>query len=408
MDNRILYSWGKKLSKNVKKKIEINDETLRDGLQATYVKHPSIKEKIEFLLASDKLGIDSINIGFPVTSDKSKKEIIRITNFAKEEGLKIKIECGGRILKEDVEAIIDVSQKTGVQIIAGLFIASSKIRYIVENWDLKEMGKLIEQNISLAVKNNLDVMFVSEDTSRAYPKTVSYLYNAAIDAGAKRLCICDTVGESNPYSAYNLVSFVKNNIIKKNKKIKIDWHGHNDRGLATANSLAAIAAGADCIQVAALGVGERAGNTVMEEILINLHKEGLIKANLEHLENYSKIASKILKMKIRPNAPVIGSDIFKTATGVHASAIKKALQLKNKFLAENVYTSISPSSLGRKHEILIGPVSGKSNVEWYLKKKRIKPTAALTDLILNKARIERRILTEKDIDLIIKPRKKKY
>jgi len=401
MKNNLIYSWDEKLSKRINKQIELNDETLRDGLQATYVRHPSLKDKIQFLETSNNVGINSINIGFPVSGENEKKEIIALTNHAKKKKMNIQLECGGRMLRGDVETIIDVSQKTGIAIEAALFIASSKIRHTVEKWDLKDMGKMIKENISLAVKNNLPVMFVTEDTTRSYPETISYLYNKAIDAGATRICICDTVGQATPSSTYNLVSFVKKTIVK-DKKIKIDWHGHNDRGFAAANSLSAVAAGVDCIQAAALGVGERAGNTVMEELIVNLYMEGLTEAKLTHLEAYTKIASKILKVNIRPNAPIIGSDIFKTATGVHAAAIKKAFEQNDEFLAGNVYTSINPTLLGKKHKILVGPVSGKANVEWVLKKINITPNSKLIELILNKAKMERKILSEADILKIIK------
>ncbi|MDP2585712.1 MAG: LeuA family protein [Candidatus Levybacteria bacterium] len=402
MKKSLIYRWDDKLSKRIDKQIELNDETLRDGLQATYVKHPNLKEKIQFLEASDKMGINSINLGFPVSGENEKKEIIALANHAKKKKLNIRLECGGRILRRDVQAIIDVSQKTGIGIEAGLFIASSKIRHIVEEWDLRSMGKMIKDNVSFAVKNNLPVMFVTEDTTRSHPQTISYLYNKAIDAGATRICICDTVGAATPSSTYNLVSYVKKEIIKNDKKIKIDWHGHNDRGLATANSLAAVAAGADCIQAAALGVGERTGNTVMEELILNLHMEGLTEAKLDYLAAYTKTASKILNVNIRPNAPVIGKDIFKTATGVHAAAIKKAFEQKNEFLAGNVYTSINPALIGRKHDILVGPVSGKANVEWFLKKINIAPNSKLIELILGKAKMEKKILSERDILKIVK------
>jgi len=402
MKESLIYSWDRKLSKRVDKQIEFNDETLRDGLQATYVRQPNLKEKIQFLEASDSVGINSINIGFPVSEKSEKNEIITLVNHAQENKLNIQLECGGRMLTEDVEAIINVSQRTGVNIEAGLFIASSKIRHIVEKWDLKDMGKIVEENISFALKNNLPVMFVAEDTTRSHPQTISYLYNKAIDAGATRICICDTVGEATPAATYNLVSFVKKEIVKDNKKIKIDWHGHNDKGLATANSLAAVAAGADCIQAAALGIGERAGNASMEESIFDLYTEGLTKTKLNHLRAYSEIASKILNIDIRPNSPIIGEDIFKTATGVHAAAIKKALQLNNEFLAGNIYTSIDPALLGRTHEILVGPISGKANVELFLKKINIVPNPELIESILNKAKTENKILSEKQILEIVK------
>lgn len=403
---KLIYDWNKaglkdqsRYQKIGNKRIEINDETLRDGLQATYVSHPSLKEKIQLLQWMEKLGIDSANLGFPVAGTVQKNDILALAQYAKDNKFAIELGCGGRILKGDVEEIINVSQKVGKHIEAGLFIASSEIRHIIERWDKREIAKLIKESVSLAVRNGLSVMFVTEDTTRADPQKIAYLYNHAINSGATRICICDTVGFALPWGVQKLITFVKDEVIKGNRQVKIDWHGHNDRGLATINALVASYCGVDRIQATAMGVGERAGNTSIVEILVNLQMDGLLNKDLTALSNYTSAAARVLRYPIRANDPIIGTDVFRTATGVHAAAIVKARAMNHKD-AEVVYSSVDPYIVGKKHEILVGPMSGKSNAEWALKELGITPSASLVQKILNKAKSARKILTEKDVEEI--------
>jgi 2-isopropylmalate synthase len=409
MTTDLIYDWNKESlqdaafdfqSTAMKKQIELNDETLRDGLQATYVVHPSLHEKMQLLTLMEKLKIDLVNLGFPVAGETQKKDVIALAKYARDNRFSIRLECGGRIVRGDVEEIISVSQEVGVAITAGLFVASSQLRYLVEQWDREEIAKSIHESISLAVQYNLPVMFVTEDTTRARPDHIENLYRHAIESGATRICVCDTVGFATPWGVTKLIHFVREHILKDNPSVKLDWHGHNDRGFATVNALAAILAGADEVQAAALGVGERAGNTSMEEIIVNLQMEGLIQKDLAVLTEYAKEAERILGFRIRSNDPIIGSDVFKTATGVHAAAIVKARTLHHPS-AELVYSSIDPRPLGKEHEILIGPMSGKSNVEWVLDKLKISFDPPLVQKILEKAKQGRRILTEEDIKMIV-------
>jgi len=405
--NRLIFDWNEKnprypfriKNSRLNKKVELNDETLRDGLQATYIKHPTLNQKIHLLELMEKLGIESANIGFPVSGSTQKGDIIKLINFASRNKLNIGLECGGRVVLKDVEEIVDVSQRTGKKLEAGLFIGSSKIRHLVEKWDLKDMTSKIEESISFAKRNNLSVMFVTEDTTRAFPKTIDSLYKCAINNGADRICVSDTVGHANPWSTYQLLSYIKDKIIR-GQDIKLDWHGHNDRGLAVANSLSAAYAGADRIQATALGVGERAGNTSMVELIINLQLENFIDKKLEFLDGYARYASKILGHAIQSNYPIVGRDVFKTATGVHASAIKKALEMGDDHIAGIVYSAIDPRTFGREVEILIGPMSGKANVEYVLTKLNFQIDAKVVEFILTKTKTERRMLSEREVEMI--------
>lgn len=404
MDKKnIVYDWNhlptnsRPNSIGRKANVEVNDETLRDGLQATYVKHPRLEEKIILLDSMERVGINSANIGFPISGSEQFNDVVALAAHVKKNKYKISLECGGRLHKKDVQAIIEASQRAGLGLDAGLFIASSHIRHMVEAWSLPMMKKMIKEGVGLAVKNGLRVMFVTEDTTRAHPKTLDYLYNSAIDAGAVRLCLSDTVGHATPIGTSNLLTFIKRNIIKKNKHILLDWHGHNDRGLALANTYAAITHGINRVQATALGVGERAGNISMEELVFNLSMDNIGQWNLKELKKYAKIASRILKFKLPANYPIIGKDVFKTATGVHAAAILKSIQINNHTLAGVVYSAIDPIKVDRNFHILIGPMSGKANVIYHLTKHNIPFNARLVDAILKLAKSERRIVKNREI-----------
>lgn len=270
------------------------------------------------------------------------------------------------------------------------------MRHLVEKWDLKDIGKRVRDSIKCAINNNLLVNFMTEDTTRAHPNSIDYLFNLGIDNGATIICISDTVGVATPWSTYNLVSFIKEKIVKK-QKIKIDWHGHNDRGLALANSLIALSAGANRIHATALGIGERAGNTSIEELMVNMHLLGVRQKNLKQILRYTDFAAKILKYNIPPNKPILGSGVFNTATGIHAAAIKKALAANNRRLAGIVYSFINPKDLGRDMDFLVGPLSGKSNLELILRKNKITISPVLVEKILNLAKRKNKILNEKQV-----------
>jgi 2-isopropylmalate synthase len=245
-------------------------------------------------------------------------------------------------------------------------------------------------------------MYVTEDTIRTDPATVITLYSTAIRAGARAAVLCDTVGHATPRGAYNLVKFVVEEVVKPSgEKIRVDWHGHNDRGLAIANSLAAIAAGADQVHAAALALGERVGNTPMELMLVNLRLLGLIEQDLSKLKQYSEAVSKATHTPIPPNYPVVGRDAFRTATGVHAAAIVKAYKKGDQELANSIYSGVPSHLFGLEQIIEIGPLSGRSNVIYWLEKRSITASDELVDRIFAAAKQAERIMTEEEIQTII-------
>jgi 2-isopropylmalate synthase len=169
-------------------------------------------------------------------------------------------------------------------------------------------------------------MYVTEDTTRANPDTLRALYTAAIRAGARAVCVCDTVGHSTPDGVRAVVRFVRQIIEDEGGGIRLDWHGHQDRGLGVINSIAAIEAGADQVHGSALGVGERVGNTPMDQLLVNLKLMNWIDNDLSKLGDYCRAAESSCGWTIPVNYPVFGRDAFRTATGVHAGGSHQELQ----------------------------------------------------------------------------------
>ena len=245
-------------------------------------------------------------------------------------------------------------------------------------------------------------MYVTEDTIRTDPSTVIALYSTAIRAGARAIVLCDTVGHATPRGAYNLVKFAIEEIVKPSgEKIRVDWHGHNDRGLAVANSLAAIAAGADQVHACALALGERVGNTPMEAMLVNLRLLGLIDRDLSRLKEYSETIARATGTVIPPNYPIVGRDAFRTATGVHAAAIAKAHKKDDPTLADTIYSGVPAHLFGLEQVIEVGPMSGRSNVVYWLAKRGIPAGDEAVDRILAAAKQSSRILNESEIRALV-------
>jgi 2-isopropylmalate synthase len=350
----------------------------------------------------ESLGIDTVNIGLPGAGPRAYADTEALAREIVTSRMKIRPNCAARTLKNDIQPIIEISEKVGRPIEAATFLGSSPIRRLVEDWTVDHLQRTTEDAVKFASAAGLPVMYVTEDTIRTDPATVITLYSTAIRAGACAIVLCDTVGHATPRGAYNLVNFVVAEVVKPSgEKIRVDWHGHNDRGLAIANSLAAIAAGADQVHAAALALGERVGNTPMELMLVNLRLLGLIEQDLSKLKQYSEAVSKATHTPIPPNYPVVGRDAFRTATGVHAAAIVKAYKKGDQELANSVYSGVPSHLFGLEQIIEIGPLSGRSNVIYWLEKRSIAASDDLVDRIFTAAKQAQRIMTEEEIQTII-------
>jgi len=398
----LIYDWNEKGSTfdwTSVGEVQLDDETLRDGLQNPSVVDPSLDDKIRLLHLMDRLGIHTADVGLPGAGPRAVEAVTVLAREIVESKLSIEANCAARTVVADVRPIAEISQQVGIPIEACTFIGSSPIRQYAENWTLERMLKTSEEAVSFAVAEGLPVMMVTEDTTRADPETLKALYSNAIRWGAKRLCIADTVGHATPDGTRALVRFVIDEIVKPSgEDIGVDWHGHRDRGFGLANALAAIEAGATRIHGTALGIGERCGNTEMDLLLVNLKLLGVHQADLTPLPEYCELTAEACQVPLVHSYPVVGEDAFRTATGVHAAAIIKAEAKGDDWLVDRVYSAIPASMVGRRQIIDIGPMSGLSNVRHWLKEHGYDPTdEALSSRIFQAAKHTDRTLTEQEL-----------
>src|ERR1044071_239351 len=359
----LIYDWNGVGSQELAAhRVEFDDETLRDGLQSPSVIDPPIERKVEILHLMDSIGIDSADIGLPGAGPRAVADVTRLAREIVDCKLDIRANCAARTVRADIEPIIDISEKVGIPIEACTFIGSSPIRQYAENWPLEMMLTATEDAVKFAVSHGLPVMYVTEDTTRAHPDTIRALYTTAIEAGARRICVCDTVGHATPEGVRALISYIKSIVLETGEDVQIDWHGHQDRGLGVINSIAAFEAGADRLHGTALGVGERVGNTPMDPLLVNLQLMGYVERDLSNLMRYCETASEATGVPIPVSYPVVGRDAFRTATGVHAAAVIKAFRKGDEWLADTVYSGVPAKMFGREQLIEIGPIDRKSVV----------------------------------------------
>ncbi len=399
-ENELIYDWN--LAGQVPippgTQVLVNDETLRDGLQNPSIHDPTIEEKIEILHLMESLAIDSVNIGLPGAGARAARDAEALAREIVNHHMRIKPNCAARTVEADIRPIVEISQRVGIPIEAATFLGSSPIRRLVEDWSVDHLERTTENAVKFAVAHGLPSMYVTEDTVRTDPATVERLYKTAIRSGARAIVLCDTVGHATPEGAYNLVKFVVTNVVKPSgEDIRVDWHGHRDRGLAIANSLAAIAAGARQIHGVALSLGERVGNTPMELLLINLRLMGLRQNDLSYLRAYCAKVASATHTVIPPNYPVFGRDAFRTATGVHAAAIIKALRSHDRRLADAVYSGVPAHLVGLEQIVEIGPMSGKSNVIYWLARHGIAETDEVVNRIFEAAKQSSRVLTDEEV-----------
>ena len=266
-------------------RVILNDETLRDGLQSPSVIDPPMEVKIRLLHLMADLGVRAADIGLPGAGPRAVAQVRALAREIVDQKLPIDMNCAARTVVADVEPIVRVSDEVGVPIEAATFIGSSSIRQYTEDWTLDKMLRVSEEAVSYAVGHGLPVMYVTEDTTRARPETLKALYGAAIRCGARRICLADTVGFATPAGVRSLIRFVQDEIVTPSgEPVKIDWHGHRDRGLGVANCLAAIEAGVDRVHGTALGIGERVGNAEMDLLIVNLYLLGLHTGDLSKLQ----------------------------------------------------------------------------------------------------------------------------
>ncbi|MFN7973321.1 MAG: LeuA family protein [Acidobacteriota bacterium] len=395
----LIYDWnerGQELPARVRP-IELDDETLRDGLQNPSVTDPTLDEKKRILHLMDDLGIHTADLGLPGAGPRAREAVTALATEIRDAKLKIAANCAARTVIADIQPVIDISQKVGIPIEVCAFIGSSPIRQYAEDWGVDKMLHHTEEAVTYAVKAGMPVMYVTEDTTRATPETMKALFQTAIRCGARRVCVCDTVGHIEPRGVRALIAYVKQVVAETGADVRIDWHGHRDRGLDLVNTLTAVEAGVDRVHGAACGIGERAGNTPMDLILVNLRLMGYLDNDLSKLPEYCRTVAEATRVPLPPNYPAVGADAFRTGTGVHAAAVVKAQKKGDHWLADRVYSGVPAGMLGLRQVIEVGPMSGISNVHAWLELRDIPAEKDVVDRIFALAKTSTRVLTDDEI-----------
>ena len=397
-ESELVYDWNAQAARARPAGVEFDDETLRDGIQSPSARDPGIDEKLRILHLMADLGIDAVDLGLPGASSRQRADVKRMAEEIRDQKLDIVPNCAARTVVADIEPILDVAEEVGIPIEVSCFIGSSPIRQYAEGWDLDTIVGHSEKAVSFAVDRGMPVMYVTEDTTRATPDTVRRLYTAAIEAGARRICVCDTVGHVTPPGVSALIGFVKEVVADSGEDVAIDWHGHEDRRLGVWNTLVALEAGASRVHGTALGIGERSGNTPMDQLLVNCRLLGWIDNDLSKLGEYCEVAAEAIGVPIPANYPVVGDDAFRTATGVHAAAVIKARQKGDDWLADRIYSGVPAAMVGRRQQIEVGPMSGASNVEHRLRDLGIDPDAEKIAAVLAAAKAADHVLDDAEIE----------
>ena len=382
-----------------------DDETLRDGLQSPSARNPTIEQKIELIDYMERLGIQKVDLGLPGAGPFHVNHIDAMLSHMGENGYDLRPGCAVRTVVSDIEPLVDLQAKHERQIQASAFLGTSPIRQYAEGWTMDRILSTAEKAVSFALDNDIPVMFVTEDTTRSKPEEIKAVYTRALELGADRICVCDTCGHVTPNGVRKLLAFIQDEVIPdagvKRRDIEVNWHGHQDRGLGVANNLAAVEAGADVIHVTALGVGERAGNAPLDQTLVNLSLMGIIDNDLTALNEYMRKAHEYVEVALPRNNPVFGKDAFETGTGVHASAVIKAMKKGDHWLADRVYSGVPAQDYGLQQIIRIGHMSGRSNIIWWLEQNGYEADDELVAHMFEVAKSQRRLMSDEEVHATI-------
>ena len=407
MDERsMIYDWNtieyefKRNPDNHPHDVWIDDETLRDGLQSPSARNPSIEQKIELLGYMEQLGIQKVDLGLPGAGPYHVEHIDAMLTHITENDYKIRPGAAVRTLMQDIEPLVKLQEKHGIPIQASAFLGTSPIRQYTEGWTMQKLFSTMEKAVTYAVDNEVPVMFVTEDTTRSKPEDIKEIYQGAMELGARILCVCDTCGHVTPNGVKKLLHFIDEEVIKDGgyhrRDIEVNWHGHQDRGLGIANNIAALEAGADVLHGTAR-LGERAGNAPLDQTLVNLKLMGVIDNDLSVLGEYMQKAHEYTEVPLPRNYPVFGQDAFETGTGVHASAVIKAMKKGDHWLADRVYSGVPAGEFGLQQVIRIGHMAGRSNIIWWLQERNYEVTDELVAHLFDVAKSQRRLMEDSEV-----------
>lgn len=376
------------------------DETLRDGLQSPSVRDPEISAKRDLLHRLSKLGVHSVDLGMPGAGPKASAAVKALLLEIRDHRLPISPNAAVRTLEADLVHVAEIQQKVGVPLEVGAFLGSSPVRMDVEGWDAAFLVTTVRSAAVFCRMHSIPMMMVTEDTTRANPEVLKAIYRAALEEGAEGICLSDTCGHATPEGVRNLVRFIREDVLE-GRPVRVDWHGHNDRGLGVANAIAAFEAGADRLHGTILGIGERCGNVALDQLMMNLILMGYWEGDLTDLPALGERVAELCDFEIPANYPVLGRDAFRTGTGVHAAAIVKALNRGDAQLADAVYSAVPASLVGRRQEIEIGPMAGHSNVVYWLEMNGHDVNEERVSRILDRAKHSNRILNDAELEALL-------
>ncbi len=384
-------------------RFELHDETIRDGIQCPSVTDPSLDQKLEIVRRLSALGVHSSDLALPGAGPRAVEDCRALVEMIRDEKLTIRPAAAGRTIAADVRPILDLSEQTGGPIETMLFLGTSPIRLYAEGWDQDRLERLTREAIGMSARAGLPTSFVTEDTVRSKPETLRRLFEVAVEEGADRLVLCDTVGHATPDGVRHLIRFTHDLLVAwgVRDRVRVDWHQHNDRGLALANSLAAVEAGADRVHGTILGVGERVGNTALDQLLVNLKLQGAWEGDLAGLGALCDLVSEATAVPIPASYPVFGADAFRTGTGVHAAAVIKAHKKGDHWLADRIYSGVPAAWFGRQQQIEIGHQSGVSNVRFWLHQRGLPDDEEVVQAIFARAKQIDGLLRDDEILAIV-------
>ncbi len=324
--------------------ISIFDTTLRDGEQMPGVSLP-LKFKVQIAKQLDKLGVDIIEAGFPATSRGEFEAVKEISSL----GLNAKICALARVVKEDIDAAL----KTNVDIIH-IFVSTSKIQ--IEHTIKKSREEIVDlavECVEYIKSHGIECMFSAMDATRTEIEYLKRIYKAVEDVKVDIVNVPDTVGVATPFKFYELIKQLRDHL-----KVPIDVHCHNDFGLAVANSYAAVLAGANEVQVTVNGIGERAGNASLAEVVMILHSLDGYKTNIktQYLVETSRLVERLTGVKMPPNTPIVGENAFSHESGIHAHGVIKEASTFEPGV-------VTPEMIGHRRRIVIGKHAGRHQIK---------------------------------------------
>ncbi|MFI1714582.1 hypothetical protein [Streptomyces litmocidini] len=354
----LLHSWNPRADAALRG-VRIEDD-VRESLQSVAVRRPSLGHRTHLLDLAAAVGVHVSFLGFPAASHNEYEQCAALVRHIVDNGLDIEPVLMARAVPSDLTPLLEIGQSTGAPVLADLYLSTSPLRCHVEDWSLPDMLHRLQRVARRATAEGLDFRIAFEDSTRTPPDVLADCITAAVDVGARCVVLNDTVGQCLPEGAARHTEFAREVLSRAGSDAVLAWHGHNDRGLALANSLAAARAGAGVISGTFLGLGERTGNLALEQFIAVLAEAGHTDFDLKRLPEMCAAVAEVLHVDVPAHQPLVGADAFSTATGTHATALVKARAMGRDF-EDLIYSAVEAASLGREQTLLMGPnSSGRS------------------------------------------------